>query len=181
MKTKELTTTGLSIAILTFSSYLSLPIGPVPMTLQTAGVFLISYLWGAKIGVTSVICYLILGLMGIPVFAGGSSGLSKIFSPTFGFLLSLILAAFIVGKNNEKNTRIRWLAYGFSTMMIYLFGGSYFYLFMNYYSKLPTSFLETIQITVLPFILGDIVKILLVELVGTTLRKVLHSTYYVQE
>lgn len=173
MKTREITLVALSVALMTICSYITLPIGPVPITMQTVGLFMIPMLFGPKIGVLSILSYILLGLMGVPVFAGGSGGLSKIFSPTFGFLLSYVPVAYFVGKNNDSKGFKMWIVYSLSTSLIYLVGAGYFYLYMNYYNNAPTDLMTVLNLAVLPFILGDILKIGIVEMVIRPIKNIL--------
>src|SRR3712207_1750584 len=75
-----------------------LPFTPVPITLQTLAVLLSGAMLGAYYGALSMIIYLILGAIGLPVFAGGGSGFGSLLGPTGGYLLSYPIASFVVGK-----------------------------------------------------------------------------------
>lgn len=79
-----------------------LPFTPVPITLQTLVVLLSGAMLGSYYGALAMIIYLILGAIGLPVFAGGSSGFGALFGPTGGYLLSYPIAAFIIGKMLER-------------------------------------------------------------------------------
>src|SRR3989338_2599379 len=92
-----------------------LPFTPVPITLQTLMVLLSGAVLGAYYGGLSMIVYLILGAIGLPVFAGGSSGIPALLGPTGGYLLSYPVAAFVVGKMIEKkklNAFVRYFSFG---------------------------------------------------------------------
>jgi biotin transport system substrate-specific component len=87
-----------SFAILTaFGAQLEIPHQPVPYTFQTLAVILAGGLLGSRNGFLSMSLYLGLGLVGMPVFAGGGFGLAKLIGPTGGYLLSFPVAAFLVG------------------------------------------------------------------------------------
>src|SRR3989338_9014662 len=79
-----------------------LPFTPVPITLQTLVVLLSGAMLGAYYGSLSMIIYLILGAIGLPVFAGGASGIGVLFGPTGGYLFSYPVAAFVIGKMLEN-------------------------------------------------------------------------------
>lgn len=79
------------------SSYVIVPMWPVPATMQTAVVLLLGALGGPWFGAASVALYLAQGTAGLPVFAGGGAGLAHLFGPTGGFLLGFLLAAWIAG------------------------------------------------------------------------------------
>ena len=81
-----------------------LPFTPVPITLQTLMVLLSGAMLGAYFGALSMIIYLILGAIGLPVFAGGSSGIGALFGPSGGYLFSYPVAAFVIGFMLQKKT-----------------------------------------------------------------------------
>lgn len=94
-----------------------LPFTPVPITLQTLVVLLSGAMLGAYYGALSMIIYLVLGAIGLPVFAGGSSGIGALLGPTGGYLFSYPVAAFAIGKMLEKKKLDRLLKY-FSFIVI---------------------------------------------------------------
>lgn len=79
-----------------------LPFTPVPITLQTLMVLISGAMLGAYYGALAMIVYLVLGVIGLPVFAGGSSGFGALLGPTGGYLFSYPVAAFVIGKMLEK-------------------------------------------------------------------------------
>lgn len=89
--------TAVFTALIAASSFFTIPVGPVPIVLTTMFVVLSGMLGGPWIGLSSVITYLLLGIIGLPVFAGGTAGLAKIMGPTGGFLIGYILAALAGG------------------------------------------------------------------------------------
>ncbi len=94
----------ISFTLLTaFAAQLSIPVKPVPFTLQTVMVVLAGAFLGARNGAYSQILYLLAGSLGFPVFAGASLGFMQLFGPTGGYLLSFPIAAFISGYMIEKN------------------------------------------------------------------------------
>ncbi|MFW5929597.1 MAG: biotin transporter BioY, partial [Halobacteriota archaeon] len=82
---------------------LSIPIGPVPLTLQTFFIMLAGYVLGARWGGVSIALYLLLGAAGLPVFSGGSAGAGHLLGPTAGFLWAFPVAAFAVGAFAEAS------------------------------------------------------------------------------
>lgn len=88
----------LGSAVLAASAQVSLPMWPVPATLQTLAVLLLGALGGARVGVASVALYLAEGAAGLPVFAGGTGGLAVLAGPTAGYLLGFLPAAWIAGQ-----------------------------------------------------------------------------------
>lgn len=84
---------GLAIALLTVASVLAIPIGPVPITLQTAAVVLIALAFTSAQAAFAVGGYILIGAAGLPVFAGGNSGLGVLVGPTGGFLIGFLVGA----------------------------------------------------------------------------------------
>jgi biotin transport system substrate-specific component len=108
MKTKDLILIAMfaSItAVLSLMPAIPLPFSPVPITFQVLGVFLAGAILGGKRGFLSQLLYVILGCVGLPIFAGGQAGLSVLFGPTGGYLIGFVIAAGIVGLIVEKNEK----------------------------------------------------------------------------
>ena len=132
---------------------LSFPIGPVPITLQTFFVYLSGGLLGPKIGVISQIIYLLMGLVGLPVFSGFHSGPSTLIGPTAGYLFAFPLCSFISGFGKGKGflTSLAFLSLG--TIPVYASGLLWLSMFVGYRNSL--------WIGLFPFIPGDSLKIIL--------------------
>ena len=94
---------GLFAALMAICSLISIPLGftPVPVNLATLGVFLAGGLLGKKYGTISIAVYVLLGAVGVPVFAGFRGGLSVLVGPTGGYIIGYIAAAFLVGLLTE--------------------------------------------------------------------------------
>ena len=123
-----------SFTILTaIAAQFTIPVKPVPFTLQTVMVVLAGAFLGARYGAFSQILYLIAGSVGLPVFAGMSFGFMTLFGPTGGYLLSFPIAAFITGYLVEKNK-----SYFFVTLS--MIAANIFILFMG------TLFLNTFYV-----------------------------------
>lgn len=147
----------LSFSVLTgISSKLMVEIGPVPITMQTLVVLLSGALLGKKKGTASQITYFFFGLFGLPWFSRGG-GMAYVLSPTFGYILGFILAAYSVGRLFEKgwgkNINSAILAMLIANTIIYIPGLLWLARFVKF-SKL-------LAIGLYPFILGDILKIFL--------------------
>jgi biotin transport system substrate-specific component len=106
-----------------------LPFSPVPITLQVFFVLLAGSILKSKWGSLSMIVYTLLGIAGLPVFSGGSSGIGVLFGPTGGYIIGFILAAYIIGKLSEKtensglsNWLINALNMSAGVVVIYLCG-----------------------------------------------------------
>lgn len=94
---KSLCYTAVAVALLSVSSWISVPIGGLPITLQSLALFLIAGLLGVKRTFFAVLAYLLLGFFGVPVFAGFTGGITKLFTPAGGYLLGFLAVAPLVG------------------------------------------------------------------------------------
>lgn len=149
-------------AILTaVGALISIPIPPVPVTLQYLMAMLTGAILGAKRGAISQILYVFMGLVGLPIFAGGKGGIGHILSPTFGYLIGFILCAFIVGLVVEKTrdlNPIKLFAGGLLGLALtYLLGVSYLYAVLNISSDTSINLIGAIQVGFLPFVVKDLV------------------------
>ena len=90
-RTRSLTYIAIGAALIAVLSQISIPLGPVPFTLQTLAIGLLATLYKPKEATLSVVLYLLLGAIGLPVFAGGSGGFQALFGATGGFLWAFIL------------------------------------------------------------------------------------------
>jgi biotin transport system substrate-specific component len=123
----------ISFSILTaISAQVSIPIKPVPFTLQTVIVLLAGAFLGAKNGAYSQMIYILMGIIGLPVFAqtaDGTMGIARLFGPTGGYLIAFPLAAFMVGYLTEKSQKYFnvILSMFVAEMIIIFFGTLYLY------------------------------------------------------
>lgn len=132
-----------------------LPMTPVPMTLQTLGVFLLAGVLGSQRATYSVLTYLIQGTCGLPVFAGGVSNPLWFLEPKAGFLASFVIAAFIIGKLIEKRRAANSLyllgVLALGQLVIFFIGMSWLALYVG----IP----KAVAFGILPFLSGAGVKI----------------------
>ena len=97
---------ALFTALIAAGAFVTIPLGPVPFTLQTLFVLLAGLVLGPRLGALSVVAYVVLGLVA-PVYAGGTSGLGVLFGPTGGYLLGFVLGALVagaVGRSRDAGT-----------------------------------------------------------------------------
>ncbi len=137
-----------------------LPFTPVPLTGQTFAVLLVGATLGSKRGAGSMMLYTILGALGLPIFAGGAAGMAYLSGATFGYLLGFVVAAFVIGKlaerGLERNLRTSLLPFFIGTLVIYAFGTSWLAMLFGVEKALTLG--------VLPFIVGDAIKLVLAAL-----------------
>ncbi len=168
ISTKDLCMIGLWTAVIAVMSQFSIPMPMgVPMTLQTFAITLSAIVLGSKKSTIATGIYVLLGAIGIPVFANFSGGLSIVVGPTGGFILSFPIMAFIIGLGSEyglKNKGIFIGALVSGTVINYIVGVLMFCII----TKSP---LETgIMACVLPFIPTAIIKAVLASLLGLQMR-----------
>ena len=171
----KLATASLMAALTAVSAYIILPIGPVPITMQTCFVLISGAVLGSRWGAGSQIVYVCLGLAGMPVFAGGMSGPGIVLSPTFGYLTGFVLGAFLTGWYVERFTRnsISHLTAGMliGQAAIFVCGLFYLYAYLNLYAGVETTWLATLTVGLFPFIPLGLVKIALAVSVTRVLSK----------
>ena len=142
-----------------------LPGGLVPFTLQTLAIQLAGVILGAKKGALSVIIYVLLGAVGIPVFARFTGGLGIISGPTGGFILSFPIMALIAGIGASKNNTVSLISgLTVGTVTNFLCGMLFFTLVMS--SSLQTAFTAT----TLPFIPSAVLKIIFLAVIGKRIK-----------
>ncbi|MBO0887707.1 biotin transporter BioY [Candidatus Bathyarchaeota archaeon] len=170
--TRSITLTALFATFLALSSMISIPIpGPVPITLQVFAVFLITMILGSRLGALACFTYLLLGLSGLPVFAGLTSGVAVVAGPTGGYLVGFVAGPLIGGLLCRRRARtrradsVRLLAAALVTLgTIYLVGVSWltFYFHLDYY--------RGILIGAVPFIGIDSIKAVVAVPVALQIR-----------
>lgn len=178
--TKTITTIALTAALLCIIGPFSIPLpfSPVPIVLSNLIVYLNCCILGSKKGTISVLLYLSLGLVGLPVFAGFTSGLSKLSGPTGGYLIGFIFCTIITGLFIEKfEDKIYMYGIGMilGTLLCYAFGTIWLAKQMN------LTFIQALFIGVFPYLIGDILKIVCASLFGFKIRHKLKSLNLIYE
>ncbi len=144
-------------ALIAVGSYISIPLGAVPIVLQDMFVLLAGLLLGKKWGTASVGVFLFAGLCGIPVFAGGTGGLGKILGPTGGFLIGYIPTVFLTAFISEKLKEGVWqdaIAMFCGLIVLFMCGLPWLKFTLGY------SISKTLAIGLSPFILVSVLKII---------------------
>ena len=117
-------------------------VGGVPITLQTFFAILAGIILGSRLGAISMTVYTLVGLVGVPVFAKFGAGMSTFISPTFGFILSFILTAYVAGKVVEKNRTLSAfiIASLIGLVINYVFGTNWMYFAYKFWAAAPEGF-----------------------------------------
>ncbi len=178
--TKELVLTALSIALITVGAFIKVTIFAIPLTFQLMFVMLVALTFGYKIGVISTSLYAIMGLAGLPVFAKGG-GIGYIATPSFGYILGFILAAFFIGffagpnkiKNNYPIMKTAIITI-IGLILVYIVGVFYWYLLDSFILKTSKySFLKIVEIGAISFMPKDIFLCFVVSLTAPKLQKII--------
>ena len=177
LKVRDLTYVGLAVALIVVGAAISIPIGPVPISLQSLFVLLIGIVLGRRLAPIAMIIYIAAGLAGLPFFAGFKGGPQYIVSPTFGFIIGFVFVAFIAGGGNETNSKyMGYISLIISTIVLYVIGAAYFYLVQRLYIGKTYELADILRLTVIPFLIGDFVKLNIAYIVGRKLKAAVAST-----
>jgi biotin transport system substrate-specific component len=152
-----------------------LPVTPVPITLQTFFVILTGALLGRKLGTLSQVGYLMVGIFGLPVFTGGLYGFARLFGPTGGYLIGFVLAAYVIGKLLGRDDDAPFVkivgAMLVGLAVLFTVGTIQLAVVMH------ISFDKAVALGVLPFIPGDIIKLLAAATIYQRVQKQARGLY----
>ena len=181
ISTKEMTLVAMFTGLTAIGAFISIPIGEVPISMQSLFVILSGLILGSKLGALSQILYIILGLIGVPIFANFTGGLQSIMKPSFGFIIGFVFAAYIVGKITEKNKDKKnlWIASFIGTIVIYVFGLPYMHYMLNFVMLKGLSFATILKIGCIIFLPGDILKAIVSSLVATKTLPILSKSRFI--
>lgn len=162
--------TSLFVALIAIGAFIAIPIGPVPIVLQNMFVLLAAIILGPVWGVACVAIYLLIGLAGLPVFAGGTSGIGKLFGPTGGYLLGYLPAVFVtawISKGLGKKMPADIIAMLMGSLIVYGAGVPWL--------KVATAmtFEKAVAVGMVPFLIGDALKIIAAAFIAKSLRPVI--------
>ena len=169
MKNQKITTyqmavTAVMAAVLCVLGPLTVPIGAIPISLANFVICLTAWLLGPKFGTLSVVIYLAIGLIGVPVFSGYGAGLAKVAGPTGGYLVGYLLLAFIGGLFIEKSNGqpvVSAVGLVLGDAACYVLGTAWFVF------QMQCELGYALAVCVYPFIVLDLAKIVVSCVVGT--------------
>ncbi len=165
LKINELCYMAIMLSLLIVCSKISVNIGVIPITLQTFAVIMVGYVLKWKKAIIVFLAYILMGLVGIPVFSGGG-GFDYIFKPSFGFIIGFLLSSLITGIVFNKHSKIALYFQGLlGLLIINIVGLIYMYLIMNYYLLLDKSVSYILEVGLLPFLLKDCISVFIATLV----------------
>lgn len=145
---------------------LSISIGPIPISFTNLAIYFALYLLGWKKGTVSYLVYLLIGIVGLPVFSGFTGGIAKFLGPTGGYIVGFIPMAIISGIviDRFKSRWIQLLGMLVGTAVCYAFGTAWFCL------QTGSALVPALGLCVFPFIPGDLIKMVAAMLLGPVIR-----------
>ena len=168
LTTYQMAVTALMAAVMCVLGPLTVPIGAVPISLANFVICLTAWLLGPKFGTLSVVIYLAIGLIGVPVFSGYGAGLAKVAGPTGGYLVGYLLLALIGGLFIEKsngNPVVSGIGLVLGDAACYVLGTIWFMILTG------ADLVSALGWCVLPYLPGDIIKIALAAILTIQLDK----------
>ena len=177
LTTRNIAFISLFTAVICVLSPISFPIGPIPITLATLAIYITGALLDFKRSVLCVLLFIIIGLVGVPVFSGYQGGPAKLVGSTggfiFGYILGIVVQSLLTTWKKDK-IWIYPLAMILGTVFIYGFGLVWYMI----YTK--TSFVSAFSTCVVAFLPGDAIKIVIATLVSFKLRKPLDKFLHIE-
>ncbi len=158
MKNKPIVLCGLFAAIISVCSWIAVPFA-VPFTMQTFGIFCTLILLGGKLGTTAIMVYILVGVVGLPVFAGFQGGAGVLFSPLGGYIIGFAamgLIYMLVTKKWGEKRIVRIVGMGAGLAVCYFLGTLWYMFFTD-----STDLMASLAVCVVPFILPDVLKAVL--------------------
>ncbi len=160
---KTMTMCAIMAALMCILGPMSIPIGAVPISFTNLVIYLAVYLLGTKMGCVSYLIYLLLGVVGLPVFSGYTGTIAKLAGPTGGYLIGFILLALISGivlEKTDRNIILSYLGMAAGTAVAYLFGTVWFVI----QAQCTVSY--ALSVCVMPFIPFDLIKMVVAIVLG---------------
>lgn len=158
---KDLLLIASGIAVVAALAQVEIPMWPVPITGQTLGVMLVGAALGMRRGTMAMVGYALLGLAGLPIFAGFTGGIAALAKPTFGYILGFIAAAALVGwlaeRRWDRRPLLSMALFGLATLIPFAFGIPYMAAVLAAMGS-PVDAAGALALGFTPFIVGGLVK-----------------------
>ena len=156
-------------AIVALLAQVSIPLWPVPITGQTLGVIVVGAALGAWRGAAALTTYMLVGLAGLPVFADFTGSVAAIAKPSFGFVIGFIASAFVAGwfaqRAWDRKPLLAFAGFALASIIPFLIGVPYLAFILNNVLGADYTFGQILEVGVLPFILGGLIKAALAALI----------------
>ena len=172
-KTLDMVYVGIFAAIIAVCSWISIPTA-IPFTLQTMAVCITVGLLGLRRGMLTVIVYILIGLVGVPVFSNFSSGFGQLMGPTGGYLIGFVFTALTIGTFTMLLGNKAWVyavSMALGIAVLYVFGTAWFIIVYNRGNADAVSVSGALSMCVVPFIIPDLIKVALATFFCVTLKK----------
>ncbi len=166
----QITLVSLFSALTAVGAFISIPIGLVPISLQNLFTLLSGMVLGSKSGIYSQLIYILLGMVGLPVFSGFRGGIGVLLGPTGGFLTGFVISAYIVGKliENINDARIwSYFVIGLLGLIIIYACGIIHLLIVT-----EIGLKEAVLVGVIPFLPGDFLKLITASFLAVRIKSV---------
>ena len=170
-KTKFITRTALFAAVIALLSPFAIPLGPVPITLSLFAVLLSAVVLDWKQAAAAVAVYILLGVIGLPVFSGGKGGAAVLAGATGGYIWSYILcaviASLVAGKTRAQGAKqmlITAVGCACGVIVCYICGT------LQFSAVAGRTFVEALSVCVIPFIIPDLIKCVCAAILGTQIK-----------
>lgn len=172
LKIRDLIYAAIGTILIIVGGMIKIPLPFIPMTLQTMMIFFISTLFKPKVAIFSSFTYVLLGLIGLPIFASGG-GLGYVFNKGFGYIIGFVVATSFISKfANIKLSYIKLFIINIiGALLIYLFGITYLYIIANYYLNISMSIKVVLYYGFVTTIATDILKIIIAILLAKLVFK----------
>lgn len=179
MTTKRIIRISFFTLLAIIGGFIKIPVGTVAFTLQTVFVVLAGFVLGARDGMFAPLAYMIIGLIGIPVFTQGG-GFSYIFMPSFGYIIGFVIGAFTAGfvmsRFSTVNTLKIWVAGIIALLPVYIIGMAYQVMILVFVNGLTVSAALITLISILIYWAIDIVMIFIISIVYPRLMSMMKIT-----
>ena len=174
LSVKEVIYIALLVAILSIMSNITININVIPITFSTLALMIIGIVFDLKITFFVSLIYILLGIIGIPVFSNMRAGLNTIFSLTGGFIIGYIPFCVIISVLYDRfeNILYKYFVLILSNIILYTIGTMH-YSFLSHYS-----FINSLRVCVVPFILVDNVKIIFAIIVSKRIHRILKKSVF---
>ncbi len=170
--TKEMVLTAMLTAVMAVCSWISVP-AEIPFTLQTFAVFCAIGLLGGRNGLFSILVYILLGAIGIPVFAGPSGGIGIILGNTGGYIVGFVFIALICWLTEKlfgNGLIVRIISMIVGLAVLYAFGTAWF-MFLYTKNTGDVSLIQVMKWCVTPFVIPDLLKLALAVVLTDRIKK----------
>lgn len=169
---RELAYIALAVSVITVCAWITVPLGPVPVTLQFLAVALIGGLLGWKRGLAAIFVYILMGLIGIPVFSNFNAGFTALFGPTGGYIFGFLFLALLPALAKPLPVHAQWKRFTvFYISMILGMVVCYFFGTIWFMQLTKSSFGYALGLCVVPFIVPDLIKLALAAFLTVKLEK----------